>query len=83
MGALAAWSTAKPTLRPSIRTPFGWLRKYRPDLVSAVRVLGETAPTPIPPLVASAGSVSEKETRRTAVIFPGSAPKRVAQAPDG
>src|ERR1700730_13857207 len=37
------------------------LRKYRPDLASAVRVVGETVPTPIPPLVASATAASETE----------------------
>jgi ABC-type phosphate/phosphonate transport system substrate-binding protein len=37
------------------------LRKYRPDMASAVRVVGQTIPTPIPPLVASAMTASEKE----------------------
>ena len=37
------------------------LRKYRPDLTSAVRVVGQTVPTPIPPLVASAAAASQKD----------------------
>lgn len=32
------------------------LRAYRPDLTDQIRIVGETAPTPIPPLVASQAS---------------------------
>jgi ABC-type phosphate/phosphonate transport system substrate-binding protein len=61
MGALAAVVDGKADIAPIDSYAFRLLRKYRPELVSAVRVIGETAPTPIPPLVASAGAVSEKE----------------------
>jgi ABC-type phosphate/phosphonate transport system substrate-binding protein len=58
---LAAVVDGKADIAPIDSYAFRLLRKYRPELVSAVRVIGETAPTPIPPLVASAGAVSEKE----------------------
>jgi len=37
------------------------LRKYRPSLASEVRVIAETVPTPIPPLVASLGTLPGKD----------------------
>jgi ABC-type phosphate/phosphonate transport system substrate-binding protein len=61
MGALAAVVDGAADIAPIDSYALRLLRKYRPELASAVRVVGQTAPTPIPPLVASATSVSEKE----------------------
>jgi len=62
MGALAAVVDGAADIAPIDSYALRLLRKYRPDLASAVRVVGRTVPTPIPPLVASAASVSEKES---------------------
>jgi ABC-type phosphate/phosphonate transport system substrate-binding protein len=61
MGALAAVVDGAADIAPIDSYALRLLRKYRPDLASAVRVVGETVPTPIPPLVASATSASPKE----------------------
>jgi ABC-type phosphate/phosphonate transport system substrate-binding protein len=61
MGALAAVVDGAADIAPIDSYALRLLRKYRPDLASAVRVVGETVPTPIPPLVASATAASEKE----------------------
>jgi ABC-type phosphate/phosphonate transport system substrate-binding protein len=61
MGALTAVVDGTADIAPIDSYALRLLRKYRPDLASAVRVVGETVPTPIPPLVASAASASEKE----------------------
>jgi ABC-type phosphate/phosphonate transport system substrate-binding protein len=61
MGALAAVVDGAADIAPIDSYALRLLRKYRPDMASAVRVVGQTVPTPIPPLVASATSVSEKE----------------------
>ena len=61
MGALAAVVDGAAEIAPIDCYALRLLRKYRPDLASAVRVVGQTVPIPIPPLVASATSVSEKE----------------------
>jgi ABC-type phosphate/phosphonate transport system substrate-binding protein len=60
MGALAAVVDGAADIAPIDSYALRLLRKYRPDLASAVRVVGQTVPTPIPPLVASATSASEK-----------------------
>ena len=61
LGALAAVVDGAAEIAPIDCYALRLLRKYRPDLTSAVRVVGQTLPTPIPPLVASAASASEKE----------------------
>ena len=61
MGALSAVVDGRADIAPIDSYALRLLRKYRPDLASAVRVVGETVPTPIPPLVASATAASEKE----------------------
>jgi ABC-type phosphate/phosphonate transport system substrate-binding protein len=61
MGALAAVVDGAADIAPIDSYALRLLRKYRPDLASAVRVVGQTVPTPIPPLVASATSASEQE----------------------
>jgi ABC-type phosphate/phosphonate transport system substrate-binding protein len=61
MGALTAVADGTADIAPIDSYALRLLRKYRPDLASAVRVVGQTLPTPIPPLVASATSASEKE----------------------
>jgi ABC-type phosphate/phosphonate transport system substrate-binding protein len=61
MGALAAVVDGAADIAPIDSYALRLLRKYRPDLASAVRVVGQTVPTPIPPLVASATAASEKE----------------------
>jgi ABC-type phosphate/phosphonate transport system substrate-binding protein len=61
MGALAAVIDGAADIAPIDSYALRLLRKYRPELACAVRVVGQTVPTPIPPLVASATSASEKE----------------------
>jgi ABC-type phosphate/phosphonate transport system substrate-binding protein len=61
MGALTAVVDGTADIAPIDSYALRLLRKYRPDLASAVRVVGETVPTPIPPLVASATSASPKQ----------------------
>src|ERR1700730_4797474 len=61
MGALTAVVDGTADIAPIASYALRLLRKYRPDLASAVRVVGQTVPTPIPPLVASATAASERE----------------------
>jgi ABC-type phosphate/phosphonate transport system substrate-binding protein len=61
MGALRAVVDGTADIAPIDSYALRLLRKYRPDLASAVRVVGQTVPTPIPPLVAAATSASPKE----------------------
>ena len=60
-GALTAVVEGTADIAPIDSYALRLLFKYRPDLTSQVRVVGQTGPTPIPPLVASATSASEKE----------------------
>jgi ABC-type phosphate/phosphonate transport system substrate-binding protein len=61
LGALAAVVDGAAEIAPIDCYALRLLRKYRPDLASAVRVVGRTVPTPIPPLVASVAALSEKQ----------------------
>ena len=61
LGALAAVVDGAADIAPIDSYALRLLRKYRPDLASSVRVVGQTAPTPIPPLVASVAALSEKQ----------------------
>jgi ABC-type phosphate/phosphonate transport system substrate-binding protein len=61
LGALAAVVDGAAEIAPIDSYALRLLRRYRPDLTSAVRVVGQTLPTPIPPLVASAASASQKD----------------------
>jgi ABC-type phosphate/phosphonate transport system substrate-binding protein len=61
MGAMAAVVEGAADIAPIDSYALRLLRRYRPELASAVRVVGQTVPTPIPPLVASATAASEKE----------------------
>jgi ABC-type phosphate/phosphonate transport system substrate-binding protein len=61
MGALAAVVDGAAHIAPIDSYALRLLRRYRPDLASAVRVVGQTVPTPIPPLVASAMAATDKE----------------------
>jgi ABC-type phosphate/phosphonate transport system substrate-binding protein len=61
MGALTAVVDGTADIAPIDSYALRLLRRYRPDLASAVRVVGQTVPTPIPPLVASATAASPKE----------------------
>jgi ABC-type phosphate/phosphonate transport system substrate-binding protein len=61
LGALAAVVDGAAEIAPIDSYALRLLRRYRPDLTSAVRVVGQTVPTPIPPLVASAMTASVKE----------------------
>jgi ABC-type phosphate/phosphonate transport system substrate-binding protein len=61
VGALTAVVNGTADIAPIDSYALRLLSKYRPDLASEVRVVGRTVPTPIPPLVASAAAVSEKE----------------------
>lgn len=60
-GALAAVVDGAADIAPIDSYALRLLQKYRADLAAAVRVVGQTVPTPIPPLVASATAASEKD----------------------
>jgi ABC-type phosphate/phosphonate transport system substrate-binding protein len=53
LGALNAVVRGAAEVAPIDSYALRLLREYRPDLTAQVRVVGSTAPTPIPPLVAS------------------------------
>lgn len=53
LGALNAVIGGSADIAPLDSYALRLLRKFRPDLTSQVRVIGHTAPTPIPPLIAS------------------------------
>jgi ABC-type phosphate/phosphonate transport system substrate-binding protein len=53
LGALDAVVRGAADVAPIDSYAFTLLEQYRPDLTSGVRSVGRTAPTPIPPLVAS------------------------------
>jgi ABC-type phosphate/phosphonate transport system substrate-binding protein len=61
MGALTAVVDGTADIAPIDSYALRLLRKYRPELASAVRVVDQTLSTPIPPLVASAKAASEKD----------------------
>ena len=61
MGALSAVVDDAADIAPIDSYALRLLRKYRADLAAAVRVVGQTAPTPIPPLVASATAASPQQ----------------------
>jgi ABC-type phosphate/phosphonate transport system substrate-binding protein len=71
LGALAAVVDGAADIAPIDSYALRLLRRYRPDLTSAVRVVGQTLPTPIPPLVASAAAASEKELAALQSAFLG------------
>jgi ABC-type phosphate/phosphonate transport system substrate-binding protein len=53
LGAMSAVIEGAAEVAPIDSYAYCLLQKYRPDLTSQLRVVGRTAPTPIPPLVAS------------------------------
>lgn len=53
LGALNAVVTGVADIAPLDAYAFRLLQRFRPDLTSQVRSVGQTVPTPIPPLVAS------------------------------
>jgi ABC-type phosphate/phosphonate transport system substrate-binding protein len=53
LGALSAVVRREADIAPIDSYALRLLRAYRPDLTAQVRVVGQTAPTPIPPLVVS------------------------------
>jgi len=55
LGALTAVVDGAADVAPIDAYALRLLQKYRPELTSQVRIVGRTAPTPIPPLVASVG----------------------------
>lgn len=57
LGAMSAVIDGAAEVAPIDAYAYCLLRKYRPDLTSQLRVVGRTAPTPIPPLVASQGGL--------------------------
>jgi hypothetical protein len=56
LGALDAVIRGAADIAPIDSYAFALLRAHRPELTARVRVVGGTAPTPIPPLVASVGA---------------------------
>lgn len=54
LGAICAVIDGAADVAPVDSYAFCLLQKYRPDLTSQLRIVGRTARTPIPPLVASA-----------------------------
>lgn len=57
LGAMSAVIDGAADVAPIDAYAYCLLQKYRPDLTSQLRVVGRTAPTPIPPLVASHGGL--------------------------
>ncbi|MDP9014765.1 MAG: PhnD/SsuA/transferrin family substrate-binding protein [Pseudomonadota bacterium] len=57
LGALRAVTDGAADIAPIDSYAFRLLQAYRPDLTSQVRILARTAPTPIPPLVASPSAI--------------------------
>jgi ABC-type phosphate/phosphonate transport system substrate-binding protein len=55
LGAMRAVIRGAADVAPIDSYAFCLLQAYRPDLTAQLRVIGRTAPTPIPPLVASMG----------------------------
>lgn len=53
LGALSAVVDGDADLAPIDSYAFALLERYRPDLTAQVRIVDQTPPTPIPPLVAS------------------------------
>jgi ABC-type phosphate/phosphonate transport system substrate-binding protein len=53
LGALCAVIQRTADIAPIDSYAFALLQRYRPDLTSQVRVIAQTVPTPIPPLVGS------------------------------
>jgi ABC-type phosphate/phosphonate transport system substrate-binding protein len=53
LGALQAVLHGVAEIAPVDSYAFSLLQRFRPDLTAQVRIIGTTAPTPIPPLVAS------------------------------
>jgi ABC-type phosphate/phosphonate transport system substrate-binding protein len=51
LGALSAVIQDDADIAPVDAYAFHLLKRYRPELIAQVRVVGQTAPTPIPPLV--------------------------------
>jgi ABC-type phosphate/phosphonate transport system substrate-binding protein len=58
LGALNAVIQGAADIAPIDSYAFRLLQEYRPDLTSQVRIVGQTARTPIPPLVASTPTAS-------------------------
>ena len=56
LGALSAVIDGTADLAPVDSYAFALLGKYRPELIAQVRIVAQTRPTPIPPLVCSPGS---------------------------
>jgi ABC-type phosphate/phosphonate transport system substrate-binding protein len=79
IGALSAVIQDAADIAPIDSYAFRLLQKYRPELTSQVRIVGQTARTPIPPLVAStqAASAGNFDALRSAFL---EAHQSVAQA---
>jgi ABC-type phosphate/phosphonate transport system substrate-binding protein len=69
VGALAAVVDGAAEIAPIDSYALRLLRRFRPELTSAVRVVGQTLPTPIPPLVASAAATSQKDLAALQLAF--------------
>jgi ABC-type phosphate/phosphonate transport system substrate-binding protein len=63
LGALRAVVDGSADIAPIDSYAFRLLQRYRPDLTQRVRSVGQTVPTPIPPLVASPGAVDRDQLR--------------------
>ena len=67
LGALSAVIDGAADIAPIDAYAFRLLRLYRPELTALVRVIGQTVPSPIPPIVASrAGTSALQEAFLTA-----------------
>jgi ABC-type phosphate/phosphonate transport system substrate-binding protein len=60
LGALSAVISGTADIAPIDSYALELLNEYRPDLTSRVRTVGQTVPTPIPPLVASQKGLDEE-----------------------
>ncbi|MDB6086550.1 MAG: ABC-type transport system substrate-binding protein [Gammaproteobacteria bacterium] len=69
LGALSAVIRGTADIAPIDSYAFRLLREYRPDLTSRVRIVGQTARTPIPPLVASPEALRAPDALRLQSAF--------------
>lgn len=69
MGALGAVIRGEADLAPIDSYAFALLDHDRPDLTAQARVVADTAPTPIPPLVASPGTLTPAELEALVAAF--------------
>ena len=69
LGALEAVIRGAADIAPIDSYAFSLFCAHRPDLTAQVRIVGRTAPTPIPPLVASAAAIGTVDVEVLSTAF--------------